>query len=94
MLLPFALAFEGVSALGRTMARAGARLAGAALSGFGSTVLAYVWYSSIRVLGAGTAAGYLTFEPVFGVLFAALWLHEALHWSLVAGGSVASPAWC
>ena len=57
---------------------------------FGSTVLAYVWYfEGIRVLGAGTAAGYLTFEPVFGVLFAALGLHEALHWSLVAGGSVA-----
>ena len=57
---------------------------------FGSTVLAYVWYfDGIRNLGAGTAAGYLTLEPVFGVLFAALWLHESLHWSLIVGGSIA-----
>ena len=90
MLLPFALAFEGTAAWGALFHAQGA--VWVALLGlvFGSTVLAYVWYfEGIRVLGAGTAAGYLTFEPVFGVLFAALWLHEALHWSLVAGGSVA-----
>ena len=90
MLLPFALAFEGATAWSALFHAPGA--VWVALLGlvFGSTVLAYVWYfEGIRVLGAGTAAGYLTFEPVFGVLFAALWLHEALHWSLVAGGSVA-----
>ena len=90
MLLPFALAFEGVSAWGALWHAPGRVWLALLCLVFGSTVLAYVWYfEGIRVLGAGTAAGYLTFEPVFGVLFAALWLHEALHWSLVAGGSVA-----
>ena len=90
MLLPFALAFEGVSAWGALWHAPGHVWLALLCLVFGSTVLAYVWYfEGIRVLGAGTAAGYLTFEPVFGVLFAALWLHEALHWSLVAGGSVA-----
>ena len=90
MLLPFALAIDGTAAWG-ALARA-PRDAWIAMSGivFGSTVLAYVWYfDGIRSLGAGTAAGYLTLEPVFGVLFAALWLHESLHWSLIAGGSIA-----
>lgn len=55
----------------------------------GSTSLAYAWYfDGIRLLGAGNAAGYLTLEPVFGVLIAALWLHEPLHWSLLGGGLV------
>ena len=90
MLLPFALAFEGVSAWGALWHAPGRVWLALLCLVFGSTVLAYVWYfEGIRVLGAGTAAGSLTFEPVFGVLFAALWLHEALHWSLVAGGSVA-----
>lgn len=90
MLLPFALAIDGFAAWG-ALARA-PRDAWIAMLGivFGSTVLAYVWYfDGIRNLGAGTAAGYLTLEPVFGVLFAALWLHESLHWSLIAGGSIA-----
>lgn len=90
LLLPVSLIVEGTAGwatlLHATPATWGALLALA----FGSTVLAYAWYfDGIRVLGAGNAAAYLTLEPVFGVLFAALWLGESLHLSLIGGGVLA-----
>ena len=90
MLLPFALALEGAAAWGALWHSPAKVWLSLLCLVFGSTVLAYVWYfDGIRALGAGTAAGYLTFEPVFGVLFAALWLGETLHTTLLAGGSIA-----
>lgn len=56
----------------------------------GSTCLAYAWYfEGVRLLGAGTTAGYLTLEPLAGVLLAALFLGEELHFTLIGGGLVA-----
>lgn len=90
LLLPFALAIDGLAAWQNIIHAPPAAWLSLLCLVFGSTVLAYVWYfDGIRALGAGTAAGYLTFEPVFGVLFAALWLGEALHWSLLTGGGIA-----
>ena len=90
LLLPVSLIVEGTAGwatlLHATPATWGALLA----LTFGSTVLAYAWYfDGIRALGAGNAAAYLTLEPVFGVLFAALWLGESLHLSLIGGGVLA-----
>ena len=56
---------------------------------FGATLLAYLWYfEGIAALGAGSTAAYMTLIPVFAVLIAALWLHEPLTLSLVAGGTL------
>ncbi len=56
----------------------------------GSTVLAYVWYfRGVAVLGAGTAASYISLVPVFGVASSVLVLGETLDASLLAGGALA-----
>lgn len=56
----------------------------------GSTVLAYAWYNrGIAVLGAGTAASYISLVPVFGVALSALTLGERLDASLALGGVLA-----
>lgn len=53
----------------------------------GATMLCYLWYfDGIRHLGVGTASAYMALVPVFGIGIAALWLHEPLHVSLLAGG--------
>ena len=52
----------------------------------GATVLAYAWYfEGVKILGAGSAAAYITLVPIFGVLSSAWFLGEPLHISLVAG---------
>lgn len=90
LLLPVSFLIDGTAGWA-TMLHATPATWGALLAlTIGSTVLAYAWYfDGIRVLGAGNAAAYLTLEPVFGVLFAALWLGESLHLSLIIGGAVA-----
>jgi drug/metabolite transporter (DMT)-like permease len=56
----------------------------------GSTVLAYVWYfRGVAVLGAGTAASYISLVPVFGVASSVLVLGEMLDASLLVGGALA-----
>lgn len=56
----------------------------------GATVLAYAWYfEGVATLGAGAAAAYISLVPVFGVLFAALWLGEPVDASILLGGTLA-----
>jgi drug/metabolite transporter (DMT)-like permease len=56
----------------------------------GSTVLAYAWYfRGVAVLGAGTAASYISLVPVFGVASSVLVLGESLDASLLVGGALA-----
>lgn len=56
----------------------------------GSTVLAYAWYfRGVAVLGAGTAASYISLVPVFGVASSLLVLGESLDASLLIGGALA-----
>jgi drug/metabolite transporter (DMT)-like permease len=56
----------------------------------GSTVLAYAWYfRGVAVLGAGTAASYISLVPVFGVASSVLALGEPLDASLLVGGALA-----
>ena len=56
----------------------------------GPTVLAYVWYfEGISKLGAGTASSYISLVPIFGVLMAAITLHETLDGSVLVGGVMA-----
>lgn len=56
----------------------------------GATALAYAWYfDGVKALGAGATAGYITLVPVFGVLFSALWLGEAIDASILLGGTLA-----
>ena len=56
----------------------------------GATVLAYAWYfEGVKILGAGSAAAYITLVPIFGMLSSAWVLGEPLHISLVAGCAAA-----
>jgi drug/metabolite transporter (DMT)-like permease len=56
----------------------------------GSTVLAYAWYfRGVAVLGAGTAASYISLVPLFGVASSVLVLGESLDASLLVGGALA-----
>ena len=89
MLLAVSLAAEGTAAwAGLAHIAPSIWLILLALS-FGATLLAYLWYfEGIAALGAGSTAAYMTLIPVFAVLIAALWLHEPLTLSLVAGGTL------
>ena len=89
MLLAVSLAAEGAAAwAGLAHIAPSIWLILLALS-FGATLLAYLWYfEGIAALGAGSTAAYMTLIPVFAVLIAALWLHEPLTLSLVAGGTL------
>lgn len=56
----------------------------------GATVLAYAWFfKGVSVLGAGTAASYISLVPIFGVASSALVLGESLGASLLVGGALA-----
>jgi drug/metabolite transporter (DMT)-like permease len=43
----------------------------------------------VKVLGAGTAAAYMSLVPLFGLVFSGLWLGETLTASLLVGGAMA-----
>ena len=89
MLLAVSLAAEGTAAWTRLAHVAPSVWAIMLALAFGATLLAYLWYfEGIAALGAGNAAAYMTLIPVFAVLIAALWLHEPLTLSLVAGGAL------
>jgi drug/metabolite transporter (DMT)-like permease len=56
------------------------------LGAFG-TVVAFLWYyQGVQRIGPARAAVFLSFVPVFGVMFAALLLGEPILPSMVAGG--------
>ena len=70
-------------------APAGAWLSIVALA-LGATAAAYAWYlNGVKVLGAGSAAAYMSLVPLFGILFSSLWLGEALTVSLLSGAALA-----
>jgi drug/metabolite transporter (DMT)-like permease len=57
---------------------------------FIATAIAYAWYfSGVQMLGAGTAAAYITLVPIFGVLFSSWWLGEMIDASVAIGGGLA-----
>lgn len=90
MLLVSALLFEGPAALASPLGAHAPVWAALGFLGVGATVVAYAWYfEGVALLGAGAAAGYISLVPVFGVLFATLWLDEALDAPIVIGGVLA-----
>lgn len=90
MLLVASLVVEGPAGLTAAL-HSGATAWGAmAFLVLGATVLAYAWYfDGVKALGAGAASGYITLVPVFGVLFSALLLGEAVDAPLLIGGAMA-----
>lgn len=90
MLCTLSLAVEGTAGWARLAeGPANAWLALVALA-YGATALAYAWFfDGVKALGASPAAGYISLVPVFGVIFSALWLGEALDASLLIGGLAA-----
>ena len=90
LLLPVSLLVEGTAGYGALLEASLPVWAALLALTWGSTSLAYAWYfEGVRLLGAGTTAGYLTLEPLAGVLLAYLFLGEHLHPSLIGGGLVA-----
>lgn len=90
LLLLASMMLEGPAAWGSlTTAPDAAWLSIVALA-LGATALAYAWYlNGVKVLGAGTAAAYMSLVPLFGMVFSSLWLGEALTTSLLVGGVMA-----
>jgi drug/metabolite transporter (DMT)-like permease len=90
MLLGSALVFEGPTVVASPLGAGATVWATLAFLAAGATVLAYAWYfEGVAVLGAGAAAGYISLVPVFGVLFATLWLGEPVDASILLGGALA-----
>lgn len=90
MLVTAALVFEGPTALMSPLQAGASVWAPLGFLAAGATVLAYAWYfEGVAALGAGAAAGYISLVPVFGVLFATLWLGEPLDGSILVGGALA-----
>ena len=90
MLLLAALLLEGPGALAAPLHAGPQAWSALAFLAGGATVLAYAWYfEGVAALGAGAAAGYISLVPVFGVLFAALWLSEQVDGSILLGGALA-----
>ena len=90
MLVVGSLLFEAPGALAAPL-HAGPKVWSAlAFLAAGATVLAYAWYfEGVAAMGAGAAAAYISLVPVFGVLFAALWLGEQVDASILLGGALA-----
>lgn len=90
LLLLVSLTLEGAAAWGSlTDAPSAAWFSIAALA-LGATALAYAWYlNGVKMLGAGTAAAYMSLVPLFGLVFSGLWLGETLTASLLVGGAMA-----
>jgi drug/metabolite transporter (DMT)-like permease len=90
MLMVSSLLFEGSGALAAPLHASAPVWVALAFLAVGATVLAYAWYfEGVAALGAGAAAGYISLVPVFGVLFAALWLGEQIDATMLLGGVLA-----
>jgi len=90
MLLVSSLLFEGPGALLSPLHASAMVWAALVFIAVVATVVAYAWYfEGVASLGAGAAAGYISLVPVFGVVFATLWLGEALDASIIVGGLLA-----
>lgn len=90
MLLLASMALEGPAAWSSLPAAPGAAWFSIVALALGATALAYAWYlNGVKVLGAGTAAAYMSLVPLFGMVFSSLWLGEALTTSLLVGGVMA-----
>lgn len=90
MLVMSSLLFEGPGALATPLHASTQVWSALAFLAVGATVLAYAWYfEGVAALGAGAAAAYISLMPVFGVLFAALWLGEQIDASILLGGVLA-----
>lgn len=90
MLLGASWLFERPSALAAPLHASSQVWLALAFLAIGATVVAYAWYfEGVAALGAGAAAAYISLVPVFGVLFAALWLGEQVDASILLGGTLA-----
>ena len=90
LLLLASLTLEGPSAWGSLTAAPTAAWFSIVALALGATALAYAWYlNGVKVLGAGSAAAYMSLVPLFGLAFSGLWLGEALTVSLLVGGAMA-----
>lgn len=91
LLWAVALAVEGPVVAGDSLASlSAAGWASMVFLAVGSTVLAYAWYfRGVAVLGAGTAASYISLVPLFGVASSVLMLGESIDASLLVGGALA-----
>jgi len=90
MLVAAAFVFEGPVAVASPLAASATTWVALGFLAAGATVVAYAWYfEGVAALGAGAAAGYVSLVPVFGVLFATLWLGEQVDASIAVGGVLA-----
>jgi len=90
MLVAAAFVFEGPVAVASPLAASATTWVALGFLAAGATVVAYAWYfEGVAALGAGAAAGYISLVPVFGVLFATLWLGEQVDASIAVGGVLA-----
>ena len=91
LLWAVALAVDGAAVAGGSLvALSAAGWASMVFLAVGSTVLAYAWYfRGVAVLGAGTAASYISLVPLFGVASSVLVLGESIDSSLLVGGALA-----
>lgn len=90
LLLLVSMTLEGPAAWGSLTAAPTVAWFSIVALALGATVLAYAWYlSGVKVLGAGTAAAYMSLVPLFGLVFSGLWLGETLTASLLVGGAMA-----
>jgi drug/metabolite transporter (DMT)-like permease len=90
LLLLVSISLEGPAAWGSLIAAPMAAWFSIVALALGATALAYAWYlNGVKVLGAGTAAAYMSLVPLFGLVFSGLWLGETLTASLLVGGAMA-----
>jgi drug/metabolite transporter (DMT)-like permease len=90
LLLLASMTLEGPAAWGRLGAAPTAAWFSIVALALGATALAYAWYlNGVKVLGAGTAAAYMSLVPLFGLVFSGLWLGETWTASLLVGGALA-----
>lgn len=90
MLLVASLVVEGPQGIAGPQSAGAGVWATLAFLAVGATVVAYAWYfEGVATLGAGAAAGYISLVPVFGVLFATIWLGEPVDASIALGGTLA-----
>ena len=90
LLLGASMALEGPAAWGNLPDAPAAAWYSIFALALGATALAYAWYlNGVKVLGAGSAAAYMSLVPLFGMVFSSLWLAEPFTASLLTGGALA-----
>jgi len=58
------------------------------VSTFASVGAYFAWNAGVKIVGAGRAAPYINFLPVWTVIFGVILLHEQISWMSLIGGVV------